>query len=127
MIGVIFIVMIVWVIFILNSKVKNKGSLLLEKVVVALMTSLFYSLILAYFEYIPVEEQEVNVGYFSFIGLFIIYFLSSLPVILICGGFYSFFAELYLNKANFHYSFLKYMIGVFIYLIGGLLIGVHFI
>ena len=49
MVGIIFIAFLVIGYFlILNSKVQNKGALLLEKVITALLSALLFSLILAY-------------------------------------------------------------------------------
>lgn len=114
MVGIIFIAFLVIGYFlILNSKVQNKGALLLEKVITALLSALLFSLIFAYLGHTP-----VNVGYFSF-G---VYFMYSLPVFLLCGGLYSFFADIYLNNIHFRNSFLKYIVGLLAYLVGGLLI-----
>lgn len=123
MIGVIFItISIIGYFLILNSKVKNKGAILLGKFITALLSALLLSLLFAYMGYTPIEEQEVNIDYFSFRGLFGIYFMYSLPVFLICGGLYSFFADMYLKKLQFHNILIKYTIGLLVYLIGGLLI-----
>ncbi len=123
MVGIIFIAFLVIGYFlILNSKVQNKGALLLEKVITALLSALLFSLIFAYLGHTPVEEQEVDVGYFSFGALFGVYFMYSLPVFLLCGGLYSFFADLYLDNIPFRNSFLKYIVGLLAYLVGGLLI-----
>lgn len=123
MIGVIFIaISIIGYFLILNSQVKNKGAIRLEKAITALLSALLFSLLLAYLQYTPVEEQEVNVGYFSFGSLFVVYFMYSLPVFLICGGLYSFFADIYLNNVHYCSILLKYIIGFLTYLVGGLLI-----
>lgn len=129
MIGVIFIVILVIGYFlILNSKVKNKGTLLLEKVVTALLSTLLFSLIFACFEHTPIEEQEVNIGYFSFGELFGVYLMYSLPVFLLCGGLYSFFADIFLKNIRCRNSLLKYIAGLLVYLVGGLLIvGVFYL
>lgn len=123
MIGVIFIaVSIIGYFLILNSEVKNKGAVLLEKAITALLSALLFSLLFAYLGYTPVEEQEVNVGYFSFGGLFWAYIFYSLPVFLICGGIYSFFADIYLNAKHFGNIIIKYIVGLLAYLVGGFLI-----
>lgn len=129
MIGIIFIAtLVIGYFLILNSKVKNKGTLLLEKIVTALLSALLFSLIFAYLGHTPIEEQEINIGYFSFGGLFGVYFMYSLPVFLLCGGLYSFFADIYLNNIYFRNPLLKYIAGLLVYLVGGLLIvGVFYL
>lgn len=123
MFGIIFIaILVIGYFMILNSKVKNKGAILLEKTITAVLSTLVFSLYLAYLGYTPVEEQQANIAYISFEGNFMISLTYSLPVYLICGGLYSFFADIYLNKVHLRYAFLKYIIGCLVYLIGGLLI-----
>ncbi|GGN55786.1 hypothetical protein [Oceanobacillus indicireducens] len=123
MIGIIFIAISVAGYFlILNSKVKNKGAALLEKAMTAILSTLVFSLYLAVTGYTPVEEQQAGIGYNSFEGLFIIFFMYSLPLFLICGGLYSFFADIFLGKIHFHNAFLQYITGILVYLVGGLFI-----
>jgi|SRR5699024_4672120 len=129
MIGIIFIATLVMGYFlILNSKIKNKGTLLLEKIVTGLLSASLFSLILAYLGHIPIEKQDVNVGYSSFGGLFGVYFMYSLPVFLLYGGLYSVFTDIYLNNIYFRNPLLKYIAGLLAYLVGGLLIvGVFYL
>src|SRR5699024_10896748 len=61
-------------------------------------------------------------------SLFIIYFMYSLLVFLICGGLYSFFADIYLDNIHFRTVFLKYITGILTYLLGGfLIVGLFFV
>jgi len=52
----------------------------LEKTIIAVLSTLTFSLSLAFLEYIPLEEQQAGVGYSSYKGLFIIYFIYPLPI-----------------------------------------------
>lgn len=123
MIGIIFIVVsVIGYFLILNKKVKNKGALLLEKATTAFLSALLYSLFIAYFGYTPAEEQEANVESFTFGSLFEVSFMYSLPVFLICGGLYSFYVDIYLNNIYFRNTILKYITGLSVYLVGGILI-----
>src|SRR5699024_6441866 len=129
MIGFIFVaVAVVGYFLILNSKVKNKGAALLEKTITAILSAFIFSLCLAFLSHTPVEEQQAGVGYISFMSLFIIYFMYSLLVFLICGGLYSFFADIYLDNIHFRTVFLKYITGILTYLLGGfLIVGLFFV
>lgn len=129
MIWVIFIaISVIGYFLILNSKVKDKGTFLLEKAITALLCALLYALLFACFGYTPAEEKEADVGYFSFGGLFVVFFMYSIPVFLICGGLFSFFADIHLNNMHFRNTFLKYITGLLVYIVGGLLIvGVFYV
>ena len=123
MFGVVIIAILVMGYFlVLNSKAENKGTALLEKAITAVLSTIVFSLYLAYLGYTPVEEQQAGVGYTSFEGLLIIYTMFSFPIFLICGGLYSFFVDAYFEKIYFHNTLLIYLSGVFVYLVGGLLI-----
>lgn len=67
--------------------------------------------------YTPVAEQQPGVGYSS-----IIYLIYSLPVYLIGGGLYSAFVDVYIESIQFRNKFIKYIVGFFVYGVGGLLI-----
>ncbi|WP_010530191.1 hypothetical protein [Lentibacillus jeotgali] len=83
----------------------------LEKIIVSVLSTLILSLSLAFWEYTPMTEQQAGIAYFSFKGLFIIYFMYSLPVYLIGGGLYSCFVDVYFGKIQFRNKFLKYVYG----------------
>lgn len=55
---------------------------ILEKIIISVLSTLVFSLYLAFWEYTPVAEQQVGVGYNSFKGLFVIYLIYSLPIFL---------------------------------------------
>lgn len=120
MFGIIFILVLVMGYFlILNHEGQNKGSLVLEKVLTAFLSALVFSLLFAYMGHTSIDEQEANVYYSSFGGLFAVSILCSLPVFLIFGGLYAFFADVYLNAKDFRHPLLKYIRGLFVYLLGG--------
>lgn len=93
----------------------------LGKVITVILSTLLFSLCLAFFEYIPLEERQVNVGYFSFNELFMIYVYYSFFIYLI-GGVYSYFVDLYFEKNQFYNKLLKYMVSFLAYVAGGILI-----
>ncbi len=93
-----------------------------EKIIISVLSTLIFSLSLAFLEYIPVTEQQTGVAYFSFKVLVIIYVIFSLPVYLIGGGLYSYFVDVYFDKVQFRNKFLKYLIEFLVYAAGGLLI-----
>lgn len=120
MFGIIFMIVLVMGYFlILNHKGQNKGRLVLEKVMTAFLSAFIYSLVLAYIGHTPIDEQEANEYYYSFGGLFAIYLLYSLPVFLIFGGLYAFFADVYLKAKDFRHPLLTYITGLFVYVLGG--------
>lgn len=66
MIGVVLIaILVIGYFLVLNSKVKNKGAILLEKGITAVLSTIVFSSYLAIVGYTPVEEQQVGVGYTS--------------------------------------------------------------
>src|SRR5699024_7060451 len=70
----------------------------------------------------PVSCQLPNVGYISFGGLFVIYCVYSFPLFLIGGSLYSYFVDIYFDNIHFPSKLQKYIFGLFIYIVGGLLI-----
>src|SRR5690625_7678625 len=95
MIGIVLItILVIGYFLILNSKVKNKGATLIEKTVTAILSTLVLSLYLAFIGYTPVEEKQAGIGYNSFEGLFIVFLMYSLPVILIFCSLYFFFVDI---------------------------------
>lgn len=94
----------------------------LEKIIVAVLSSIILSLALAFLMYTPVAEQQSGVGYSYFKSLIILYLNYSLPVYLIGGGLYSAFIDVYIGQIQFRNKFIKYIVGLFVYGVGGLLI-----
>lgn len=94
----------------------------LKKILIAVLSTLIFSLALAFLVYIPPSEQQAGVGYSSFIGLFIIYLIYSSPIYLIGGTLYSYFVDVCFDKIHFNNELLKYIIYFFIYIAGGLLV-----
>src|SRR5699024_2728304 len=92
-----FLLVIIFILgyfFIVNSKVDNKGAILLEKVIISTLSALLLSYIWAYFNYTPVESREAGILYESFRGLFMIYLFSFFPVYLVGGTILSFFIDI---------------------------------
>ena len=87
----------------------------LEKIIVAVLSSVILSLTLAFLMYTPVAEQQPGVGYSSFQSLIIIYLIYSLPVYLIGGGLYSAFVNVYIESMRFRNKFIKYIVVFFIW------------
>ena len=94
----------------------------LRKILIAVLFTLIFSLSLAFWAYIPPSEQQAGVGYFSFIGHFIIYLIYSSPIYLIGGTLFSYFVDVCFDKIHFHNELLKYIIYFFIYIAGGVLV-----
>lgn len=92
------------------------------KTIIAALSTLIFSLSLALLEYIPLEEQQADVGYSPYGSLVIIYFIYSFPIYLIGGSVYSYFADVFVNKVQFPSQLLKYIISFFVYMAGGILI-----
>lgn len=86
----------------------------LEKVIVSMLSALILSL------YFVVIEQRADGSYF-FLNLFVVYFVYSFPIYLIGGG-YSYFVDIYFDGIQFRNKFLKYLIGLLIYIAGGFLV-----
>lgn len=127
MFGLILVVISVIAYFlILNADVKNKGSVLMEKTITALLSTLIFSLIFAISGYTPLEEQDASAGYESFGGLFGMSIMLSLPLFLICGGLYCFVADIYLGKISVRHTLFGYVISILVYLAGGFLIAALF-
>ncbi|MEK5530374.1 hypothetical protein MKX79_13460 [Viridibacillus sp. FSL R5-0468] len=95
---------------------------ILEKIITSVLSTLIFSLSLAFLEYTPVAEQQAGIGYNSLEGLFILYFFYSFPIYLLGGGFYSYLVDVYFDVIQFCNEFLKYIIGYLVYIAGGLLV-----
>lgn len=119
---ILLVVLIMGYFFITNSKIKNKGSLLLEKVISAAFSALIISLYFAFLQYTPVEEQQVDVLYTSIEGHVIINLSYMLPVYLIFGTICSFLIDVYFNNIKFYNDFLTYITEFLVYIAGGVLI-----
>jgi len=94
----------------------------LKKILISTLSTVFFSVSLAFIEYTPVAGQFPNVGYSSFGGLFVIYCVYSFPLFLIGGSLYSYFVDIYFDNIHFPSKLQKYIFGLFIYIVGGLLI-----
>lgn len=94
----------------------------LKKILIAVLSTLIFSLGFAFLVYVPSSEQHAGVGYSSFIGLFIIYLIYSAPIYLIGGTLYSYFVDVCFDKIHFNNKLLKYIIYFFIYIAGGVLV-----
>ncbi|MGE7921356.1 hypothetical protein ACQKM9_20810 [Viridibacillus sp. NPDC093762] len=94
---------------------------ILEKIITSVLSTLIFSLSLAFLEYTPVAEQQAGIGYNSLEGLFILYYFYSFPIYLL-GGLYSYFVDVYFDNIQFRNEFLKYLIGFLVYVAGGLLV-----
>ena len=81
---------------------------ILEKVLVSVLSTLILSLLLAIIVYTPEVERMANVYYEPFYGLFIIYFIYSLPVYVVGGVLYSFIVDKSLNRIQFQNKLPKY-------------------
>lgn len=90
----------------------------LEKVVVAMFSSLIFSgiLILSF-----LWQSGTETGW-SILSLFLLYFIYCSPVYLIGGGLYSVFVDIFINPERFHNKYLKYITGFIAYIAGGLII-----
>lgn len=117
-----FLLVIIFILgyfFIVNSKVDNKGAILLEKVIISTLSALLLSYIWAYFNYTPVENREAGILYESFRGLFMIYLFSFFPVYLVGGTILSFFIDI---KIELDSLLFNYVVKLLAYALGGLVI-----
>ncbi|MHA6250446.1 hypothetical protein [Oceanobacillus sp. CAU 1775] len=92
----------------------------LKKLGVAILSTFVFSIALAILEYVPEHHQEPNVGYSSFSGLVILYFIYALPIYLIAGVLYSYLVDLTIGRVLFHSKFMKYVSYFSAYVVGGL-------
>lgn len=95
---------------------------ILEKVLVSVLSTLILSLLLAIIVYTPEVERMANVYYEPFYGLFIIYFVYSLPVYVVGGVLYSFIVDKSLNRIQFQNKLPKYFTQFFLYTLGGIIV-----
>ncbi|MED1954306.1 hypothetical protein [Brevibacillus centrosporus] len=58
---------------------------MIRKVVVALISSLLFCVVLAWFNYIPAAQQQSNTYYWSFFSLVAIYLIYAIPVYVVGG------------------------------------------
>src|SRR5690625_6588412 len=103
MVPVFLIVMfIIGYFLILNSKVNNKRSLLLRKIISAVLSGLVLALFLAYLQYTPPEAQHANVNDIPFAALFKIYLIYLLPIYLTFGIVFSYFVYACFDDNKLH-------------------------
>lgn len=95
---------------------------LLKKIGIALLSTLIFSILLAFWEYVPVSQQEPNSAYTTFSGLVILYSIYALPIYLLGGVLYSYIVDSVLGKIHFRSKRAKYITSVLGYGAGGLLI-----
>ena len=103
---IIFIFLVMGVVFLIKTKVTNKGTALIEKALTSVLSAFIFSALIVHSVGMPIEVA----------------FIFSFPMFLIIGGFISFFADVYLNTIDFNHIFIKYITGLFIYIISGFFI-----
>lgn len=101
-----FIFLAIGVISLIKIKVTNKGTALIEKALTSILSAFIFSALIVHSVGMPIEVA----------------FIFSFPMFLIIGGFISFFADVYLNTIDFNHIFIKYITGLFIYIISGFFI-----
>lgn len=103
---IIFIFLVMGVVFLIKTKVTNKGTALIEKALTSILSAFIFSALIVHSVGMPIEVA----------------FIFSFPMFLIIGGLISFFADVYLNTIDFNHIFYKYITGLFIYFISGFFI-----
>lgn len=106
------IVAVIGYFIIFYSRVQHKGSLLLKKIMTALISTFVYTISLAYLEYIPFDS------------LFLISIWIVLPIFLIGGGLYAFLIDMYVNRIRFSSGWLIYITKMVLYSLGGTIISI---
>lgn len=105
---------------------RRKEKLLLERFITAIISAIILSISLSYMNYIPVAEQQEGVGYWSYLGLFFIYIIYSLPVFLIGGIPFSKLADVIIGKIKFNTKVFQYIASIIVYGISGVIVNVFF-
>lgn len=88
--------------------------MLKKRIIVGLLSTLIFSIVMAYVSYTPIADQEANSWYESFGSLFQVYLIFSLPAYLLGGIPISLFIDKRVKKE---------MIKFPLYLCGGFLVG----
>ncbi|MCK2157313.1 hypothetical protein [Exiguobacterium sp. 17-1] len=97
---------------------------MLKKITVVLLTSVLVSGILTYCSYTPVSERAGDTMYTSASGIFILYLIYALPIILISG----FLTDVLIRNRLKHLpSRLRFFVLAVLYGLSGVLIGMFLI
>jgi hypothetical protein len=100
---------------------------MLQKLGVALISSIFFCFILTAWQYIPMSERQPNTYYFSFSELMIIYLLYATPVYLL-GGIPSSIIIDKINQRKIFSSVIKvYFFNISLYALAGIITGFLFL
>jgi len=97
------------------------------RILTLIISSLIFSIIIAFTQVKPVDQQESNTHYFTFFELIVPYFVVVSLVYLIWGIPVSFIIDFVwrqiVSRAGVAGHFREYLIKLFLYIIGGLLGG----
>ncbi|MBO8165028.1 MAG: hypothetical protein H0Z34_15185 [Brevibacillus sp.] len=94
---------------------------MIRKIIVALLSSVVFSLSLAVAAYTPAFEREPNTYYFSFLSLVMIYLTYAAPVYLLGGVPCCILIDMVERNMNISHVFRKYFFHIAAYTIAGML------
>lgn len=93
---------------------------MIRKIIIALISTVLFSLLMAYLNYVPISERELNVYYNPLWSTAILFSMYSLPVYLIGGISSSYLIDKLVAKKTFHSSWNRYLTELFAYLVLGI-------
>ncbi|MED1793163.1 hypothetical protein P4V54_10795 [Brevibacillus nitrificans] len=99
---------------------------MIRKVVVALISSLLFCVILAWFNYIPAAQQQPNTYYWSFFSLVAIYLIYAIPVYIVGGVPVSILIEALNRQIAWANPVIVYLFRFIAYAVAGMLLMMLF-
>lgn len=82
---------------------------MIRKIIIALISTVLFSLLMAYLNYVPISERELNVYYNPLWSTAILFSMYSLPVYLIGGISSSYLIDKLVAQKTFHSRWSRYL------------------
>ncbi|HWJ80256.1 MAG TPA: hypothetical protein VNR61_19495 [Niallia sp.] len=99
----------------------------MKRLIASILSLFLFSTLFSLLSYTPSSQREANVYYFGFLETFIFVIIYAGPVYLIAGIPLSLFIDQIIEKFNSKSKWKKYLIGLSLYSLIGILVGVIFL
>jgi hypothetical protein len=98
-----------------------------KRFLTAVLSVILFATIFSWFSFVPSSQREPNVYYFDFLETFMFVIIYAGPIYLIIGVPLSIFIDKLIKKANRTSKWARYFVGLGLYSLAGILVGMLFV
>ncbi len=96
----------------------------MKRLITAVLSIILFAGLFSWISYVPISQREFNVYYFGFLETFIFVIIYAGPIYFIAGIPLSIFIDKLIKKLNRKSKWGKYIAGLGLYSVFGILVGV---